>query len=152
MPDMDPYIQFFEAVARGQVGQNRSMSVRLFQILAMREKLHASSGKTQDNNPVDAYIKKSLCYYREQKEPLAPVAFDDPKFVQYMKSSILDLEKKVNEAILEWEVQKAQRNAYQNSLEKNHALVESLKRKAEIEADRTYRALSDKARRKTRIP
>src|SRR5687768_12693389 len=70
LPDPGPFINFFEAVARGSVTHDKAFSKRMFKILALREKLSNMTDRTREQNPVDDLIKRTLCFYREQKEPL----------------------------------------------------------------------------------
>jgi hypothetical protein len=82
LPDLAPYLGFFETVARGQVGQDRVMSRRLFRVLALRERLSDQPERMREPNPVDMLIRRTLCFYREQKEPLRQITNVDEEFLK----------------------------------------------------------------------
>ena len=33
----------------------------------------------------DVLVRKTLCFYREQKEPLKPIAYDNAEFIKFLK-------------------------------------------------------------------
>src|SRR4051812_4106201 len=61
LPDDSPFVQFFEAVGRGNATANRSFSKRIFRLVSMREKAMRSADRIRDQNPVDRLIRKTLC-------------------------------------------------------------------------------------------
>jgi len=97
LPDTSAFLNYFESVARGIVTKDRKFSRRLFRILSLREKLAEQGDRSREQNPVDNLIRKTLCFYREQKEPVRPISYDDAEFLKYLRSSITDLEAKVEE-------------------------------------------------------
>src|SRR5947209_14947948 len=68
LPDPAPYLGFFEAVGKGLVAKDRALSKRIFRVLSLREKLAEEPDRAREGNPVDVLIRKTLCYYREQKD------------------------------------------------------------------------------------
>ncbi len=152
MPDASPYIGFLEAVALGGVGNDRNFSKRLLRILAMRTKLNEVSERARESNPIDSLIEKTLCFYREQKEPLRQVPYDDEAFTKYMKASLRELELKVEDAVYQAEVERVQKQHYEIQLQKNREVVEELKVEAENQADKSFERLSSSAKQKVKTP
>lgn len=150
LPDMNQYIVFFEAVGRGNVTTDRKFSKRIFRILGLREKLMELGDRGKEQNPVDLLIRKTLCFYREQKEPLKPVGYDDDAFLKFLKGALRELETKVDDAVFQWELERQQRKELERMALKNQVIVESLLREAEIEADSTFYRLSKAAKRKAK--
>lgn len=148
LPDTTPYIQFFEAVGRGQVISDRRFSKRVYRILALRERMVDVVEKGRDQNPLDTLIRKVLCFYREQKEPLKPVGYDDAQFLSFIKASLKDLEEKVDETVYQWEFERQQRKAFERRALKNQKLVDALVREADVEADQLFGKLSARAKKK----
>ncbi len=148
MPDAEPYIGFMEAVALGGAETDRNFSKRVLRILALRAKLNEVSERARDANPIDHLVEKALCFYREQKEPLRPVPFDDPAFTKYLKESMRELELKVEDAVYQTELERVQRRHYELQLQKNRDLVEDLRNEAETQANRSFQRLSSSAQQK----
>ena len=152
LPDPGPFINYFEAVGRGLVTSNRKLSARIFKILAIREKISDAVDRQRDQHPIDVLVKKTLCYYRETKEPLKPVTYDDESFVSYLSGVMKDLEIKVDEVVYQWELDRAQRLQFEKIVEKNQHLIESLKREAQAMADADVKKIANKAKNKVREP
>jgi hypothetical protein len=152
MPDNTPFRQFFLAVARGSLKKNKNLSKQIFRILALREKLQASEQQAPEQNLVDLLIRKTLCFYRESKDPLRSIAYDDPAFVQFLQSSLTVLESKVEQTILDSLKNRQQRKEYERLLNENQALEDSVKGQAEVDADRNFERLSQSARKKAHAP
>ncbi len=150
LPDTTPYVTFFEAVARGQVSTNRTFSKRVYRILSLRDRMVDVVEKGRDQNPIDSLIRKTLCFYREQKEPLKPVPFDDDQFLTYIKASMKDLEAKVDDAVFDWEFERQQRREFERMAIRNQKKVDSVAREADVEADRHFEKLSLRAKRKVK--
>lgn len=150
LQDASPFLNFFEAVAKGTVGQDTKLSKRIFRILALREKLGDVTGRSREGNPIDTLIRRTLCFYREQKEPLKPIAFDDTEFLKFLRGSVQELELKVDDAIFEWEFERQQRQEYERRLKQNAGVVKAVQREADAEAERAYDRLSGAARKKVR--
>lgn len=150
LPDQSPYIGFLEAVAMGSVTADRNFSKRLLRILALRSKLAETSDRARDSNPVDLLIRKTLCFYREQKEPLKPVPYDDPGLVKFMHDSLKELELKVEDAIYQVEFERAQRKSYELQLQKNKEIVERIRDEAEDSADRSFERIATSAKQKVK--
>lgn len=152
LPDPAPYLNFFGAVARGSVTSDRPFSRKLFRILALREKLQDYVEKNRGQNPVDILIQKTVCFYRQQKEPLKPVSSDDGVFIQFLKQSLVDLDKKVDDAVFDMEFERQQRQEYERAAQKNKGTVQMLEDEADRDADATFEKLSKKARRQVKVP
>lgn len=150
MPDAEPYLGFMEAVALGGAQSDRNFSKRILRILALRMKLNEVSERARENNPVDKLVEKTLCFYREQKEPLRPVPFDDVPFTKYLKDSMRELELKVEDAVYQTELERVQRKHYELQLQKNRELVEDLRNEAETQANRSFQRLSTSAQQKVK--
>lgn len=148
LQDSGPFMNFFEAVAKGQVTKDRKFSRRLFRILSLREKLGEATGRTREANPVDAIIRRTVCFYREQKEPLKPVSFDDEPFLKFLRSSVKELEDKVEDTIFQWEFERQQRREYERRLKVSEGAAEAVAHEAEIDAEHSYDRLSAAARKK----
>lgn len=150
LPNMGPYLNFFEAVGRGNVGNDRAFSRRIFRILALRDKLVEEADRAKEQNPVDVLIRKTLCFYREQREPLKPVPYDDDAFVGFLRTSLKELEGHVDDAIFTWEFERAQRREFERQLERNQTAVDAVREQADVDADRAFEKLSSNAKRKVR--
>lgn len=151
LPDSGPYLKFMEAIARGNLRKDKNLSKRVFKILATREKMQQSIDESHETNPVDILIRKTLCFYREKKEPLKMVPYDDPQFLAFLHGSIGDLEKKVEESIFQREYDKHQRKEYERQLGENQDLEDTIRSQAEVDADRNFDRLSKAAKRKVRV-
>lgn len=148
LQDPAPFLAYFEAVAKGQVSKDRKFSRRMFRILSMREKLGEATGRTREANPIDAIIRRTICFYREQKEPLKPVGFDDADFLKFMHTSLKELEDKVEDSIFQWEFERQQRREYERRLKITEGAAQAVAREAEGDAERAYDKLSAAARKK----
>ncbi len=144
----EPFIDFFEAIGRGVAKTDRELSKRIFAILVLREKLKESSVIRDKNNPVDVVIQKALCFYREQKEPLKEVSYDNPQLLIFIKQSISELEKKVQDTIFEYELERFRRKYYELKLEQNNKFTKTLRLEAEKIAESKYKSISERAKKK----
>lgn len=151
LPDQTPFLQFFESVAKGQASKNPSFSKRLFKVLALREKLIEEIGKA-DGNPIELLVRQTLCFYREQRDPLRPIPYDDTDFLKFLLSGIGELEKKAEAAVLQEEVLHSERMAYETQLEKTQGVIDRVWKEAEKEAGATYSRISRAARKKVHAP
>jgi len=152
LPDNALFVGYLEAVAKGQVMSDRAFSKRLFRVLSLRDKMNDAAGKYRDTNPVDLLVRRTLCFYREQREPLEAVMYNDAKFIVFLKSNLKELESKIEVAILDWQMEKEQRAKYELQLQKNQVLVDLLRKEAEKEARISFDRLSLSARRKVQVP
>jgi hypothetical protein len=150
LPDNEPFVNFFEAVARGQADKDRNFSKRLFRVLSHREEIASSQDWASTQNPVDVLVRKTLCFYRQQKEPVKPITFDNPAIVRFLKQSLKDLEAKVEDAIFLSEFEREQRRHYEDLIHKNRRLIEGLRKEASKEANKTYKKIQKTAQRKAR--
>jgi hypothetical protein len=151
LPDNAPFVNFFEAVALAAVEKDRAFAKRLLRVKALRERVSESVTRGKEQNPVDVIIRRSICFYREQKEPLKPVSFDDAGLMQFMKSSVKELEAKVEDAVFQTEFEKYQREEYERRVQRNFRALQSLEQEANREASFSYEKLSKAARKKVRI-
>lgn len=152
LPDSSPFTGFFEAVARGSAAKDRALSKRLFKILSMRERISNVVDQNREPNPVDTLIQKTICFYREQKEPLKPITFDDVDFVKFLKSGLKDLEGKVDDTVFHVEYERYQRQEYERRASNNRGIIEKLQSEADRDAENTFDRISAAARRKVRVP
>jgi len=150
LPDPGPFMNFFEGVARSSIIKEPRLAKRIFRLLAYRTKV--SELRPKDQNPVEVLIRKTLCFYREQREPLKAVAIDDEKFLAYLRASLKELENKVEDAAFQVELERQQREAYEKKLQGNERLVERLSNQMENEVDREFERLAKAARRKIQAP
>lgn len=148
LPDQTQFLSYFESVGKGQVKNNKRLSQRIFKILALRERLQKDTQIYEGKNPVDHLIQKTLCFYRQQKEPLAPVPFDDPKVVSFINQNLKELEAKVEAVVLEVEYRKAKESLLRRKALKYQKLVEEEKQIANRKANELFKILSNKANRK----
>ncbi len=148
LPEQEPFISFFEATARGSVVKDKNFAKRIFRLLSLRERINDTPDKIRDQNPVDMLIRKTLCFYREQKEPVRSVPFDDEKYVAFMKSMLPELENKVKDAVFETEYLRASKKQYEAKLKQNEAIVDQMRTQAENEAHEEYDKVSTLARKK----
>jgi hypothetical protein len=151
LPDPGPFLSFLGAVAKGLVTNERSMSKRILVVLALRDKATDTAARANEQNPVDILIRKALCFYREQKEPLRYVPYDDKEFIKYLRGGALrELETHVSKAVLDIEVERAQRRQFEVQMEKTQDIIQRLEKEAEREAARNYERLAESAKRKIR--
>jgi hypothetical protein len=97
-------------------------------------------------------MRKTLCFYRESKDPLRAIPFDDPAFMKFMAASIHDVETKADEAVYQSELDRLQREEYEKRLDRNRDLIERLRQDADRSAQQSFEQLSKKARRKVDSP
>jgi hypothetical protein len=150
LPDPSPFTNYFEAVGRGLVTSNRKLSTRIFKVMAIREKLADAVDRQRDQHPIDILIRKTLCFYREQKEPLKPVTYDDSNFISYLSTAMKELETKVDEIVYQWELDRVQRAQFEKIVEKNQHLIQKMKMEADEMAEAEVRKLSQKAKKNLR--
>lgn len=152
LPDNTPFVHFFEAVARGGLKADKRLSERLYKVLALRERMNTANEQSREQNPVDILIRKTLCFYREKKEPLKTVTYEDAAFLSFLRGSLADLESKLEETIFQREFDKQQRKEYERLLTENKGIEDTIRRQAELEADRSFERISNSAKRKVRAP
>ena len=152
LPEISSFISFFEAVARGLIVKDRPLSKKLFRVLALREKLTESTERVKEINPVDFLLRKTVCFYREQRDPTRVVPYDDANFLHFLKSGMAELETKVDDAIYQWEFEKSQRRAYEAKLKATEGAAERLREEAEEEANQRFNKLSQNAKKKAERP
>ncbi|MCB0406385.1 MAG: hypothetical protein KDD51_16505 [Bdellovibrionales bacterium] len=150
LPDEAPFVAFFESVAKAGANEQRDLARRMLKILALREKLASSTDWSQNENPVDELVRKTLCFYREQKDPLRTVTYNDPQIISYLKEAIKPLEAKVEDAIFLAEFEREQRMRYEHQIEKNREVIRTLEQQAQRDAKAEYSEISKNARRKAR--
>jgi hypothetical protein len=150
LPDTDPFVRYLDSVARGNLTTEAALSRKIFRILALREKVNETLRKATARNPVDIYVQKTLCFYRQQKEPLKPVPYDDAEFLTFLKSSFDDLEKEIYSALQQTEVEQIQKKEFERRLEQNRDREESLRLQAQQEADKQLKAITEAARRQVK--
>jgi hypothetical protein len=148
LPDNSTFVSYFDSVGRGQVIADKSLSQKIFRILALREKLNDSPQLFAGANPVDVVIRRTLCYYRQQKDALQPVPYYDPKLLSFLKENIGELEKKVEAVILECQYKLISKELLETRAKKNQALVDSVKKQAEKTAENVFDKLHQQAVRK----
>ena len=122
----------------------------MYRVLALRARLAEEGGRARDQNPIDVLVRRTLCFYREQTGP-AVVSYDDPKVVKFLKTSLKELETKVDDIIFQSEYERQERMEYKRQLEKNRGVADVVRKEAENDADREYERLASAARRKARL-
>lgn len=150
VPDTGPFLNFFESVGRGIAPVNRMLAKRVFKVLGMREKVLSETGRQGDVNPIDPLIRKFLCYFREQKEPLRVVAYDDADFTQFVSKELSTLEKSVDAAVFQIAFEDQSRKEYERKLSTQRELVDSIRDEANREANRVFEKVLVHARSKVR--
>lgn len=150
LPDPGIFLGFMESAAKGHATSDRSLSKRIFRILSIRNRLEGAISKHSDRNPVDILIFKTLCFYREQKEPTRAIPFDDPPFVSYLRQALPELENRVDDVIFQAEFERNLRDRYERKLEANQQLVAQLQAEAERDAENSYSRIANTARKKAR--
>ena len=148
LPDYTPFNNFLAAVARSQVTKDRRFSKRVYRLLSLRERIADLGERGRESNPVDVLVKKTLCFFREQREPLKPVSNDDDEFMKFLRLGLKDLESKVDEAVYDWEFERQERREFERRAMKNQKIVDSIMREADVEADSTFDKLARRAKRK----
>src|SRR5262245_59423451 len=91
LPDNTQFVGCLDAVAKGQVTADRALAKRVFRLLALREKMNDAASKYRDVNPIDLLIRRTLCFYREQKEPMAAVPYNNVQFVTFLRANLREL-------------------------------------------------------------
>lgn len=150
LPDHSTFLGYFESVGRGQVTRNKRLSQRIFKVLALRQKLQDSTSLYQGRNPIDALVRGTLCFYRQQKDALSPVPFDSPAIVSFISESMNELEGKVEAVILETEYRKAVGAILRKKAQMNEEIIDQEKQLAARKAQELFKVLSDKALRKAK--
>jgi hypothetical protein len=147
MPEPTPYLNFFEACGNKLAtnATDRKYAVQIYKVLYLRKRILP---ETKDANPIDTLIQKTLCFYREQKEPLKAIAIDNPAFINYLKGSLPELERKVNEVVYQIESERLRKEAYEKSLQKNSVVIEKVQDQAYSAANQTFDKISKKAKQK----
>lgn len=152
VPDSSPFLGFFESFGRGVSSTSRDLSRRVFRMLAVRERIASETGRTGDSNPLDPLIRKFLCFYREQKEPLRIVAYDDSDFLRFVTKEISTLEKKIDDAIFQVAFEEHSRKEYERRISTQRAVIDAIRDQADREAIQLYDKISSTARSKVRSP
>lgn len=150
LPDNTAFLSYFEAVGRGQVISDKTLSRKIFRILALREKLNSTPDLFQGINPIDVLIRKTLCYYRQQKDALQVVTYYDPKMVTYLKDNMKDLEVKVDSAIFNCQFQQETKEALEKRAKKNEAIVQDYMKEAQKSANQSFEKITKEAARKAK--
>ena len=150
LPDEAPFVSFFESVAKAGANEQRDLARRMLKVLALREKLASTTDWSQNENPVDELVRKTLCFYLEQKDPLRTITYNDPQIIAYLKEAIKPLEAKVEDAIFLAEFEREQKMRYEHQIEKNRELIRTLEQQAQRDAKAEYNEISKNARRKAR--
>jgi len=151
LPDNTPYIEFFTAAAKGAATNDPKLSARLFRILKMGERVNNDFDRSRKENPIDVAIRKTICFYREQKDPMSPIPFDDRGFLTFLNSSIRELETRVDDIVYQVEFEKFQRREYELRALRNRSKIATIEKKADRAADNSFEKLSQAARRKVKI-
>lgn len=151
LPETSGFLGFFDSVAKGAAYEDRALSKRLLRLISLREKINDAADLSRHPNPVDTLIQKTICFYRIQKEPLKAVAFDDEGFLHFIKSSLKDLEAKVEDAVFATQFERFQKEEFSRRVLANKDLIETLEREASKDAGRTFGRISDNAKRKARV-
>lgn len=150
LSDIGPFLGFLEAVANGLANSDRPLSKRLLRLLALRSEALRNNERLRSDNAIDGTLRRALCFYREQREPIRPVAFDDEGFIRFLRESIGELEKKVETAIFDVELESARRRQLESRLAKNRAAAERLEAEANRAARTSYNRILDQARKKAK--
>ena len=139
LPDNDEFLGFLETVAGNLVATDKALAQRLFKMLAMRQKL------LEDNQPeeqavahkMETYLRRFLCYYREQGDPLRQIMFDDPGVLAYIKKNLPSLEQKINEILKQGQRHLKDRDRYEAQLRRLEGQISALKIEARRQAEKT---------------
>jgi hypothetical protein len=150
LPDTDPFIRFLDSVARGNLLTENALSKRIFRLMALREKVAETIRIGRERNPVDIMVQKTLCFYRQQKEPLKPVPYDDEVFLEFLKGGIDDMEKQISAAIRQEEIERFQKKEFERKLEQNREREDQLRRQAQRDADKEMKQISESAKRQVK--
>lgn len=150
LPDTDPFIRFLDSVARGNLLTENALSKRIFRLMALREKVAETIRIGRERNPVDIMVQKTLCFYRQQKEPLKPVPYDDEAFLEFLKGGIDDMEKQISAAIRQEEIERFQKKEFERKLEQNREREDQLRRQAQRDAEKEMKQISESAKRQVK--
>ena len=85
-----------------------------------------------------------------QKEPLKPIPLDDADFLHFLKTSLKELETKIEDAVFQVQFEKFQREEYARRVQMNRNVIQALEKEADKDADRAFDRLSESAKRKAR--
>lgn len=151
LPDNTPFVSYFELVGKGQVLSNKPFSRRVFKILALRDQLNSAAHLFEGSNPVDIMIRRTLCFYREQKDALQVVPYYDPKMVAFLSDGMKDLEKKVETVILDLQLQSLNKERLARRAKQNEALVQTEKKMAEKSAIQVFERINQQAAQKVKV-
>lgn len=151
VPDMGPFLGFFENVAKGMASSQKGLSKRMFRVLGLRERLASETGRVGEGNPVDPLVRKFLCFYREQKDPLRVIGYDDAEFMGFIKNEFGNLEKQVDDAIFRLAYENQKQKEYERKLETQKYLIESIKDEANREADQFFDKAALSAKNRTNL-
>jgi hypothetical protein len=150
MPDNTPFVNFFESVGRGQILSNKTLSKQIFKVLALREKLNQKPDLFQGINPIDVLIRRTLCYYREQKDALQVVPYYEPKLLGFLGQSMKDLEKTVESTLLDLQLQVLNQEELGRRARQNDALVAAERGRAQQSANQIFDQIAKDAVRKVK--
>ena len=79
-------------------------------------------------------------------EPIKAIV--NSEFTKFLKTSIKELETKVEKAVFDWELERQERKEFERRAKQNQKLVNALEREADIEAAQTFSRLSQRAKQK----
>lgn len=151
LPDNSAFLSFFESVGRGQVISQKDLSQKIFRVLALRDKLAEVAKSDTGSNPIDIVIRRTLCFYRQQREALQPVPYYDAKFISFLKENIQELEQKVEAVIIESQYKVFHQEMLEKRAKQNQSLVEEAKRRADKSADQVFERLTRRASQKAKV-
>jgi hypothetical protein len=152
IPDSGPFIHYLQAVAHGLVSSNQKLAKRILRLIALRQKLADETGRTGIANPIDPLLRAFICFYREQKEPLKAVMYDDAGFLGFLKSGLDELEKKADDAVLQVALEEQRRKEFERKTDAQRLVIERMSNEAEAEAADAYERLNSAAKRKALLP
>lgn len=150
LADPSPYLNFFASVGKELAQKDKAASRKVFRLLALREKVETKLDRDREQNPVDTAIKKTICFYREQKEPLKAINAADKDFLAFLIPAIKELETKVESAVYTVEYDRQARLEADRRARKNLGAVQRLEDEASIEAERTFEKISNAAKLKVK--
>jgi len=148
MPDNTPFTGYFMTVAQGAVTTDKKLASQMFEILALKQTLADKKDWATKINPVEVLIRKVICFYRQEKEPLKVIPYDDQDFITFLKTAMPELETRINDAIYQIAFEKTQKKMFELRLSQNQKAVESLRKKAAGEARTTFKKLTADAAKK----
>jgi len=151
LPDPFPFLSFFNSVGQGLVSSDRNLAKRIFKILALKDQLTKSNDLEPSANPVTRLIRKTLCFHRSKKGEIAIIMFDDKELVGFLRKNLKALERKIEDAIFQYEFELAQKTAFERQIEANAAVINRLNSQAREAARKKYNGISSNAKRKIRV-